>query len=209
MYNPHLEMIFKQIFSRITNLKTLQVITQFLIFLSLLICKQGPNAVIALVNQVQKDIFFMVMKSLWITNIQKVSGKISRKMCSIAMTQLLCDTDVLYNNSYSELLKPTLEGAILLLETSDQEHSSPDDILDKMEENPTSSTFSQLQFAQIKEVDPFENVDPRQYLAQSLVKFSNQNQGVIPKLLSMLESNYSQALESYFQSSNIPLNNIK
>jgi len=42
----------------------------------------------------------MVLESLWVPNIQKVSGNIERKMCAIAMIKLLTDCPAMLTDTY-------------------------------------------------------------------------------------------------------------
>ena len=78
----------------------MKFIRSFLVFLALFIGRHGASPVVQQIDSIQPRLFNMVLESLWVPNIQKVSGNIERKMCAIAMIKLLTDCPAMLTDTY-------------------------------------------------------------------------------------------------------------
>lgn len=99
-FQPYLANLFTLIFTRLQNCKTMKFIRSFLVFLALFIGRHGASPVVHQIDSIQQQLFKMVLESLWLPNIQKVSGNIERKMCAIAMVKLLTDCPQMLTEAY-------------------------------------------------------------------------------------------------------------
>lgn len=81
--------IFRIVFARIQNVRTMQVIKSFLVFLATFCCQHGAPALVQRINAVQPGIFGMVLQSLWLPSLPTIAGKLERKRAAIASAKLL------------------------------------------------------------------------------------------------------------------------
>jgi len=201
---PHLKTVFTLIFTRLSRDKTLKFMKSFLVFLAMFIGIHGPMAVLEQIDQVQKDLFVMILDNIWIPNIQKVNGSIERKMAAISMVKLLTECPRMLADPYfprwpkiSSLLIEVLEGP--------EDDSVPHDVVDIDEESSTGYTvFSQLIQAVKQEQDPFKEVDVKKYIAQNLYKLSREHPGKFQPLIGGLSPQAQGFLKQYFELSKLP-----
>jgi len=118
---PFVANIFQLVFARIQSSKTLKIIRSFIVFLAFFIGKHGASTVLQAIDNVQPNLFMMVMSSLWLPNIQKVSGLTERKACAIAMIKLLTDCPALLGETYFSLWSKVLAALMAVLELPQDE----------------------------------------------------------------------------------------
>eukprot|EP01125_Pyxidicula_operculata_P020129 TRINITY_DN7376_c0_g1_i1.p1 TRINITY_DN7376_c0_g1~~TRINITY_DN7376_c0_g1_i1.p1 ORF type:complete len:982 (+),score=267.58 TRINITY_DN7376_c0_g1_i1:342-2948(+) len=208
-FKPYMSEIFKLVFLRLQGSKTNQLIRSFIVFLSNFIRRHGPQLVIEQVNSVQKDIFFMVLQSLWIPQVKEISGKIERKSCVMAMIKLLTECPAMLTRPYVDLWSSVLEQCVVVLErlqtqTEDPSQVDAAPIADESASAGYSSGFSNLVNAPKAVIDHYPNVEPRIMLARGLSSFSQTVPGSVGPMVSKLSPVVGQALQSYFQASGIP-----
>jgi len=172
---PFVGNILTLVFSRLQSSKTLKLIRSFIVFLAFFISKHNATAVLQAIDSVQPQLFLMVMESLWIPHVQKVSGVIERKACAIAMTKLLTDCPAMLSNTYFPIWGKLLSVLKAVIEESPDE-SVPADVAD--EDVPVDivetshNAFETLTHARKKDSDPFKEVDVKTLVMVSLSQFS-------------------------------------
>jgi len=192
--------ILKLLFTRLQpNSRTLSYITSFLIFLTFFIGKRGASYVVDKINAVQPGIFKMILSSIWIQNIQRVTGKIERKMCTIAMTKLLTDCPFMVGDGCHDLWLPLLETNIKMF-TDREDVSSVSDFQEAPEvdeEKGYSGVFSQLVHAAKPEgYDPFPEISAFPFFVQSLNQLTL-SQPQIKQTVSQVNTKYGGILNNY------------
>jgi exportin-2 (importin alpha re-exporter) len=204
---PFVANIFQLVFARIQSSKTLKIMRSFIVFLAFFIGKHGASTVLQAIDNVQPNLFMMVMSSLWLPNIQKVSGLTERKACAIAMIKLLTDCPALLGETYFSLWSKVLAALMAVLElpqdesgtthtqhtTHDARHAhaytclhdraAPADVVEEEVDvdiaQASHASFETLMHARKKDVDPFKDVDPKKLLAFSLQRLSQAHPGKV------------------------------
>jgi len=201
--------IFKVIFIRLQGSKTTQLIKGFIVFLSYFIGKHGPSLAINTMSNIQQGIFLMVLQSLWIPHVESVKGKSERKACSIAMVRLLCEWPEMLVSPYVELWSKLLQQTVHLIEGHETEtRGTQEDLFNEEEERGShyTSGFTTLCHAPPVEVDSFNLMNPKTFLAHSLNQVYKSHSGKISPLVESI-GHYKQILLSYFQIASIPFLN--
>ncbi|KAL6077585.1 Exportin-2 [Balamuthia mandrillaris] len=208
-FTEFLPTIFQLVFSRLMSCKTMKFIRSFLVFLCLFIGKHGASFVVQQIDSVDAQLFNKVLVSLWIPNVQKVSGVIERKMCAIAMTKLLTECPEMLSEPYFAHWGDLLRAVISIFEEPEDE-SVPADVADnyvEVEESAPgySTAYSQLVYAHKDDIDPFKTIDAKAYFAHSLNKLSIAHPGKFQEVLNQYLPPAAMAiLQNYFKESNVP-----
>ena len=208
-FSQFMPQIFTLVFTRLQKDKTLKFIKSFLVFLSLFVGKHGAAFVITQVDAVQKDLFANILSSLYLPNIQKVNGKIERKMAVIAISKLLSDPACLNAPYFPDIWSKFIPTALSLLE-GQEDDSVPADLDDsEIEEFQGYTTaFSQLVHAMKQDQDPFKDAtfaNPKHYFALSIHNLCKTYPGKFPALIEQsATAEGMRVLQSYFQSMEMP-----
>lgn len=72
--------------------RTPKFVRILIIFLSITVCMRGASDPVTRMNQIQDNLFFMILDKVWLPNMQKVSGKLERKVCIVALARLLTES---------------------------------------------------------------------------------------------------------------------
>ena len=205
--NPHLKNIFVLLFQRLQSSKTTKYVKGLLVFFSLFCGKFGGPALVDVIENIQPQMFKMVVERLYLQDVQKVSGTTERKICAVGITRLLTETPAMLVEPCVSLWTPLLQALISLFELPEDDTTPPDEHFIEIEETPGYQTaFSQLLYAGTKEHDPFESAIPhaKTHLAQSLHKLSSEHPGWLSRMISGLSGEAAKFLQTYFQSANVP-----
>eukprot|EP01126_Amoeba_proteus_P015706 TRINITY_DN1709_c0_g2_i7.p1 TRINITY_DN1709_c0_g2~~TRINITY_DN1709_c0_g2_i7.p1 ORF type:complete len:860 (-),score=137.23 TRINITY_DN1709_c0_g2_i7:303-2882(-) len=173
VFEPYLIEIFKIIFTRVQNSKTVQLVKSFILFLSSFIGKHGPTYVATSINKLQDGMFSMVLKSLWIPNLPGICGAVERKAALVGSLKLLCEFPPLLSDQNLPLWTDLLHGIIKLLVGAEEEAPTLD-YQEAHEDLVYNSGFSTLRYASKSVVDYFSNVtDPKYYFVSCLLQFNS------------------------------------
>ncbi|GIX82326.1 exportin-2 [Caerostris extrusa] len=207
--NEYLKHIFVLLFQRLQSSKTTKYIKCLLSFFFFFSYKFGPHSLIGLIDNIQPKMFSMVIERLIIPDLQKVSGNIERKICSVGMIKLLTEAQEITDGCYSQFWGPLLQTLIGLFELPEDDSIPEDEHFIEVEEMPGyQSAFCQLLFAGKSERDPIDGQvpDARLHLAQGLQKLSVSHPGKLPTLISShLAPEAAQHLQNYLQAANVVL----
>lgn len=207
--NEYLKSIFLVLFHRLQHTKTTKFIKCLVVFFFLFSYKYSPQALISLVDSIQTKMFGMVIERVIIPDLQKVSGAVERKICSVGLIKLLTEVQEITDGCYSQYWAPLLVALIGLFELPEDD-SVPDDehFIDVEDTAGYQSAFCQLVFAGKSEFDPINGAipDARLYLAQCLHKLSANNPGKYPGLISSsVAPEAALHLTKYLQAANVSL----
>ncbi|GFT75368.1 exportin-2 [Nephila pilipes] len=207
--NEYLKHIFVLLFHRLSNSKTTKYVKSLLAFFFFFSYKYGPGTLIALIDTIQPKMFSMVIERLILPDLQKVSGNVERKICSVGLIKLLTEAPELIDGCYSQFWGPLLQALIGLFELPEDDSVPEDEHFIEVDETPGyQSAFCKLLFAGNAEHDPINGqvADARLHLAQSLQKLSVNHPGKLPTLISThLAPEAAQHLQKYLQAANIAL----
>jgi len=204
-FSPYMQQVLNLIFHRLEKDKSIKFIKSLLVFLSLFTGKHGATSVLQQIDSLQKEssLFARVLDSLWLPNIQKVNGRIERKMAAIAMIKLLTDCPAVLNAPYFPGHWVKLVIAIVaILEGPEDESVSPDlegeTEVDEMQ--GYTNAYSQLMQAAKTDQDPFKDIEPKSFLAVSLYKLCRMYPQRFPALIDSSLGSNIQILQQYFKS---------
>ncbi|GIX92895.1 exportin-2 [Caerostris darwini] len=207
--NEYLKHIFVLLFQRLQSSKTTKYIKCLLSFFFFFSYKFGPHSLIGLIDNIQPKMFSMVIERLIIPDLQKVSGNIERKICSVGMIKLLTEAQEITDGCYSQFWGPLLQTLIGLFELPEDDSIPEDEHFIEVEEMAGyQSAFCQLLFAGKSERDPIDGQvpDARLHLAQALQKLSVSHPGKLTTLISShLAPEAAQHLQNYLQAANVVL----
>lgn len=206
--NAHLKNIMIVLFQRLQSSKTTKYVKGLLVFFSLFAGRYGGPALVEMIENIQPQMFKMVIERLYIQDVQKVSGRTERKICAVGITKLLTETPSMLVEPCASLWTPLLQVLISLFELPEDDTIPPDEHFIEIEDTPGYQTaFSQLVYAGTKECDPFECTVPntKAHLARCLHKLSSQHPGQVPQMIAGLSVEATRFLQTYFQSANVPV----
>lgn len=96
---PYLPTIYQFLLQRLQLSKTPKYVRIFIIFLSVSVIIRTAQDLVQLFEKIQSGLFMMILDKVWLPNMQKITGTLERKVCVVAMTQLLCECPLLQSNA--------------------------------------------------------------------------------------------------------------
>jgi exportin-2 (importin alpha re-exporter) len=216
-FEGYLSQLFSIIFARLTAAKTAKFVKSFVIFLALLLGKHEADAVVAKIDALQANMFGMVLTSCWLPNVNKVRGKIERKMLAIGSIRLLTQCPSIlsqYGDTWLALLNALVALFELPAAKEDEGEAAADAAAEAIlarlaDDNDGTSytpTFNKLRCAVAASVDPFAEVDGStlpSLLARQLASFGSAGQ--VGPALRQLPAEVQQALSRYFQQAGVAM----
>lgn len=171
---PFHKQIFILFFQRLSSSKTTKYVINLIVYFCLFAVKYSPNELVSIIDEIQAQMFGMVLEKLFINEMQKISGTIERKIVACGITKLLCECPAVLNGSYQKYWAPLLQALIQFFELPLDESTLPDDHFVEIDDTPTFQTASaKLNFANNSKNDPLQAIgEPRQFLVQSLATAS-------------------------------------
>ncbi|CAG8538941.1 11296_t:CDS:10 [Paraglomus occultum] len=195
--NHYIGPIFILILKKLQNAKQDKFLIAFdkFIFCSFAIDKEGagPDYIIQVIDSIQPSLFMGLLNGPIMQNLQKVQGRIERKICAVGMTRLLTKSEKVMGSEYAEVWPILLGMLVRFFEapTEIETHADAEDSLyefDLVEDREFKAQFAKLNSTSRVNDDPVENViDPRVFLAQSLVEANQRYSGTIFRLITEKE----------------------
>ncbi|KAF2354137.1 Exportin/Importin Cse1-like [Trinorchestia longiramus] len=198
--------LFSVMFKRLTTNKTTKYIKSILIFFSVFIIVHSVQSLIELVERLQSGMFAMVLEKLVVPELPKI-GQTERKLCCVAMTNVLCEPSVLSGQYAAGQWQPVLQTLIQTVELTQHITGANEELFAKMEDNPVAYGSSKLIHATNPSMDPLNGQVPnvRLYLAQKLSEVSKVQPGTVQARLLQLQQTEQQALLKYIQEAGVTI----
>ncbi|XP_053981476.1 exportin-2 isoform X2 [Hylaeus anthracinus] len=189
---PYMKQIFVLFFQRLTSSKTTKFVKGLIVFFAYYIIRYGSTSLIAIIDQIQPQMFGMVIERILIADLQKVSGDIEKKVTAIGISNLLIDCPKMlespYNSYYPRLLAALVEFFEL---PQDQSTISEDNLLPEIDDAPGYQVgYSQLVCAKNPPKDPLEGL-------------GRLPPGQLPNLLGQIPEPNANHLRNYLQTAGI------
>uniref|UniRef100_A0A0C9R0E6 Exportin-2 n=1 Tax=Fopius arisanus TaxID=64838 RepID=A0A0C9R0E6_9HYME len=200
---PFMKQIFVLLFQRLSSTKTTKFVKGLIVFFAYYIIRYGASTLITIIDQIQVQMFGMVLERVIIADLQKVSGEIERKVAAVGMSNLLVDCPAMVENPYHVFYPKLLATLVEFFELPQDESIIPEDLLmPETEDNPGyQAAYSQLICARNPRKDPLEAIgDVRLHLAQGLGRLSP---GQLPNLLGQIPEPNANHLRTYLQTAGI------
>ncbi|VDO93119.1 unnamed protein product [Soboliphyme baturini] len=194
---PYMKNIFILLFTRLQNLKTLKYVKSFIVFTCLFCIKFGAAKLIEIVDNIQNGIFGMLLEKVILTDIDKVSTPMDKKICAIGLVKLLTDNlEPLVTGRYKMYWPLLLESEINLF-TQKGTYDEPEEVADTFN---FDATFSKLTYAAPENHDPTHVNNAEGFIVSALQTFHASNPGFLSSVVSNLQgdkkANLSQLLNN-------------
>ncbi|ESO05215.1 hypothetical protein HELRODRAFT_99097 [Helobdella robusta] len=203
----YIHQVFLLLFQKLTSSKTTKYVKCVLVFFSLFIVKFSAAVFIEMVDKIQAKMFTMVLEKLYIAETAKITNALDRKLCAVAMTNILCEPTFLKDDSHPWLpllksLLETLESAVAATSFAVEESPS---ITESAELEGFQAAYSQLLYSGKQEVDYCIDVsDPKIYLAKKLHVLCHSTQKV-KATLQGLPPQAQNYLSAYFTAAGVSI----
>ncbi|KAF9082059.1 importin-alpha export receptor [Mortierella sp. AD031] len=174
----------------------------------------GPDAYWALFDTVQSGLFVQFLKTAWLAEAQKVSGRIERKTCAVAMVRLLTSCRTITEGTNFDAAWPAVMTALVKLFEAPQDvkGAALDAAVDAdlyaidIEETGYQAQFSQLATTTNTKVDPTAQIqDPKQFLIEGIVRFNQAYPGRFQHGQVQLQPDTQAHLSAYLSTAGIAL----
>ncbi|KAF9387437.1 importin-alpha export receptor [Mortierella sp. AD011] len=174
----------------------------------------GPDAYWALFDTVQSGLFVQFLKTVWLTEAQKVSGRVERKTCAVALVRLTTGSKTITEGTNFDAAWPAVVTAMVKFFEAPQDvkgaaaDAAEDDELYAIdiEESGYQAQFSQLTSTSSAKVDPTAAVqDPKQLLVEGLVRFNQAYPGRFQHGQIQLQPETKAHLANYLASAGVSL----
>lgn len=195
--------IFTLLFQRLMSSKTTKYVKSLIVFFNFYSAKIGPNELIHLIDQIQNQMFGMVCQRVFITDLNKVSGDVERKIVAVGMARILCESQTMMQQ-YAAHWQGMLQALIELFELPPDETNIEGDNFIEIEDTAGYQVaYSQLNFATGKRDDPVAEVpDGKRFLVEQLSKM---NQPEVKNFMRQMPAHHQAALTKYAAQAGIQL----
>ncbi|XP_046736247.1 exportin-2 [Diprion similis] len=200
---PYMKQVFVLLFQRLTSSKTTKYVKGLIVFFATYAVKYGASNLVAIIDQIQPQMFGMVVDRVLIADLQKVSGESERKITAVGISNLLTDCPEMLNSPYDAYYPRLLATLVEFFELPQDESTLPEDqAFPEVEDAPGyQAAYSRLIYAGNPKNDPLQSIgDVRLYLAQGLGKLSP---GQLPGLLGQIPEPNANHLRNYLQTAGI------
>lgn len=205
--SPYLKQIFFLLFQRLSSSKTTKFVISLVVFFCLFMIRFSPSELITIIDGIQQRMFGMVLEKLLISEVQKVTGNIERKIVFCGITKLLCETPEMYTGIYEAYWAKLLQALLLFFEMPPDESTLPDDHFIEVDDTPAYQTATaKLNFANTVKEDPVGGIgEPRQFLVHSLAKLSSTQPGRMSSVISSTTPQSQTILQTYLSKFGVQL----
>ncbi|XP_012275464.1 exportin-2 isoform X2 [Orussus abietinus] len=200
---PYMKQVFVLLFQRLSSSKTTKFVKGIIVFFAYYIIRFGSSSLVTIIDQIQPQMFGMVIERVLITDLQKISGEIERKVTAVGISNLLIECPAMLESPYNSYYPRLLATLIEFFELPQDESVLPEDQLFPEIDDTSGyqAAYSQLIFARNPKKDPLPAVgDVRLHLAQGLGRLSP---GQLPGLLGQIPEPNANHLRSYLQTAGI------
>ncbi|XP_067624809.1 exportin-2 [Eurosta solidaginis] len=196
---PNMRQIFALLFQRLSLSKTTKYVRGIIVFLCYFAAKMGAPALVELIDQIQANMFGMLIERVFIPDMAKVTTEMDRKIVAVGVAKILTDCPVMLTPPYTQRWAPLLQALVELFELPPDQTTLDGDHFVEVDDAPGyQAVFSQLSYAQPKSQDFLAEItDGRKYLAESLAKLAQTRPGELPTLIATIGDNHKQALQKY------------
>ncbi|XP_001606668.1 exportin-2 [Nasonia vitripennis] len=200
---PYIKQVFILLFQRLSSSKTTKFVKGLIVFFSYYVVRYGASNLVTMIDSIQPQMFGMVVDRVLLTDLQKVSGEIERKVTAVGVSNILIDCPAMLQSPYNAFYPRLLAALVEFFELPHDETQLPEDqqVLEIDDNSGYQAAYSQLIFARNPKVDPLPTVtDVRFHLAQGLGRMEP---GQLPGLLGQIPEPNANHLRSYLQTAGV------
>lgn len=156
--SQYMPTLFRLVFARLQSQKTVKFALEITKFLSTLCAVHGPEMAINGIDGLQAGMSGMVLRQVWLQNVNKIASPQDRRVVAIGTTRLLCEAPPSLQQPQLQL--ELLSSAITLCSGAAEDDGATTaerqlETLRDMEEVGYSAGFCRLAMARAPRVDPF------------------------------------------------------
>jgi len=204
-----MKQVFTLLFQRLQTSKTTKYVKSFIVFTSLFAGLKSGELLQTYIDGVQPKLFPMMVEKIFVADLQKVSGKIDRKISAVGVTKMLTEVPAFFAaDDYLSKWVQLLEALIGLFELPEDESTPDDEHFVDVEDNAGyQNAFSQLAYGSKKDEDPFHEIlDPKEYLAKQLYRVSVTHPGKLGPLIGQgLAPDAAKFLQQYLNKAQVQI----
>uniref|UniRef100_A0A6A7G5K1 Exportin-2 n=1 Tax=Hirondellea gigas TaxID=1518452 RepID=A0A6A7G5K1_9CRUS len=204
---PFLPEIMRLIFTKLQKDRSQRFVKNFCIFCAYFIITQGFPSFLKTIDFVQDGILTMLVKRIWLPNVEFLDSDLGRRICVVGICDMLCSPEFITSKYMADLWGPLLQYVINIFELKPAPFTSEHEELEELERAGYNAQYSHLAYARDIEHDPvskFGNV--RHHLSKGLSAISSKYPGKFEGLIkSSLLPVQQQALSTYFQEAKVTL----
>lgn len=202
--------IFKVLMTRLSVAKTAKLCSNMLVTLSIFALRFGVSTMKSSFDQLQQNMFVLLLRNVWLTEVVMIRKPDPRRLCAIALTEIACGPDSLCANTpYIELWPQIMNINVALTEGIVTDKTKKEEQNDWAEEEAShlgagesySAAHSQLKWGAPSIVVASTLIgqrDPRVVLAEKLRQFMQRHPGKFePLLQTQVDAQARDAISSY------------
>lgn len=204
-----LKQIFTLLFQRLSLAKTTKYMRGIIVFFAFYAAKAGGSALVQMVDQIQANMFGMVLERVLIPDMNRVTTEADKKIVTIGIARLLCETPEMMRSPYVDFWPRLLETLIQVFELPPDTSALDGDQFVEVDGDASGgyqAAYSQLNFAQPKRSDAFESIaDGRKYLMDALQGMRGSDPTRMQQLIGGMATLHREVLMKYCQQYGIQL----
>lgn len=203
----NIRQIYALLFQRLSSSKTAKYVRGFIGSMAFYSAKVGATQLVELIDNIQAQMFGMVIERILCADLTRVTGDIDKKIVAMGVTKILCECPSMLTPPYRNYWPGLLQALITSFEMPPDETTLEGDEFIEIENVVGyQAAYSQLNYAKLKVLDPIPEVlDGRKFLAENLAKLSQQRPGDISTLIAALPPDHQQALQKYCAQSGVQI----
>ncbi|KAG7209545.1 hypothetical protein KM043_015625 [Ampulex compressa] len=200
---PYMKQVFVLLFQRLSSSKTTKFVKGLIVFFAYYIIRYGSTSLVTIIDQIQPQMFGMVVERVFIADLQKVSGDVERKIAAVGISNLLIDCPAMIESPYNVYYPRLLTILVEFFELPQDQSILPEDNMFPESEDASGyqAGYSQLICARNPPKDPLQAIgDVRLHLARGLGRLSP---GHLPGLLGQIPEPNANHLRNYLQTAGV------
>lgn len=126
---PFVRAIMSALMVRLSRAKTAKYVSNLLCCLSTFVVRFGAAALREALDVVERNVLVMLLTQVWLPDVVKIRHVAQRKLCSIALTDIACGTDLCAEEPYLQLWGNMISTNVALVEgiVVDDENANDDE----------------------------------------------------------------------------------
>lgn len=131
----YIRAIFNALMVRLSRAKTPKYVNYLLCALSTFVLRFGADEMRRGLNEVDGQVFAMLLKQVWIPDVVKIRPTRQRKLCSFALTEIACGSKLCTGEPFIQMWPEVVNANVALIEGIVLEDAEVDDIVGGGEED--------------------------------------------------------------------------
>jgi len=199
--DKYMKDVLKLVFVRISKQKSIELCSNFIVCLSIFIIKHGFSAFLEHCDNIQKDMFAMILEKIWLEYSRHIKDLVDRKIVTVAMITIMKDKNFWNNNKLNCSFPKMMQNEIEVFEKNPLQSTNENDTeyyLLLLEEQGSGCKFSRLNFVKNVPNDITKSMgDPRLLLVETLIPMFKNDSKLTSALCQCLDKKYITSFNEY------------